>query len=101
VNVAEVAGAAERSRLCDSILRALPEWFGIENAIDDYVREVAKLPTLAIGDGAFLALKIHNEFSAEIYVMGVRRGCKGVASAEHSLLRPRTAYARTGSSSSR
>jgi ribosomal protein S18 acetylase RimI-like enzyme len=58
------------------ILRALPEWFGIEAAILQYEREINNLPTfLAKSDGqvlGFLSLKQHNSYSAEVYVMGVR-----------------------------
>jgi GNAT superfamily N-acetyltransferase len=53
------------------VLEALPDWFGLPDAVDDYVREVASLPVLAVGDVGFLALKIHSETAAEIYVMGV------------------------------
>jgi hypothetical protein len=36
-----------RSELCREILAALPDWFGIEEAVDVYVRDVAGLPTFA------------------------------------------------------
>lgn len=75
--VVAVVDPEARSRLCESILRSLPEWFGIESAVDEYVRAVADLPAFAIGEDAFLALKVHNEFSAEVYVMGVRRELHG------------------------
>jgi GNAT superfamily N-acetyltransferase len=59
-----------------SILRMLPDWFGIEAAILDYKCEIEHLPTfLAKANGqalGFLSLKQHNSFSAEIYVMAVR-----------------------------
>jgi ribosomal protein S18 acetylase RimI-like enzyme len=61
-----------RSELCREILRALPDWFGIEEAVDAYVRDVAGLPTFAAGRDGFLALKQHTDAAAEIYVMGVR-----------------------------
>jgi ribosomal protein S18 acetylase RimI-like enzyme len=54
------------------VLAALPDWFGIEEAVDAYVRDVAGLPTFAAGRAGFLALKQHTEAAAEIYVMGVR-----------------------------
>ncbi len=71
-NVVEIEDAGERSRLCDSILRELPDWFGIEHAIVEYVEETASLPTFAVDDDALLALKLHTPQAAEIYVMGVR-----------------------------
>ncbi len=62
---------------CEAVLRALPEWFGIEASIMAYVREVEHLPTfLASANGqviGFLSLKQHFPESAEIYVMGVRQ----------------------------
>ena len=61
-----------RSELCREILTALPDWFGIEEAVDAYVRDVAGLPTFAAGRDGFLALKQHTEAAGEIYVMGVR-----------------------------
>ena len=60
---------------CERILRALPEWFGIEASIQSYAATVPSLPTFlskvdrqTVG---FLSLKQHNPYSAEIYVMGV------------------------------
>jgi len=73
MTVVEVADPAERSRICEAVLRDLPDWFGIEDATAAYIRDVAELPTLAIGDDAFVALKTHNPRAAEVYVMGVRR----------------------------
>jgi ribosomal protein S18 acetylase RimI-like enzyme len=61
-----------RSELCREILTALPDWFGIEEAVDAYVRDVAGLPTFAAGRDGFLALKQHTASAGEIYVMGVR-----------------------------
>lgn len=54
------------------MLAALPGWFGIEEAVERYVREVAELPTFAVERDGFLALKQHTDAAAEIYVMGVR-----------------------------
>jgi ribosomal protein S18 acetylase RimI-like enzyme len=61
--------------LCEPILRLLPQWFGIESAIVHYVQEIDRLPTLLASSQkqvvGFLAIKQHNEFAAEIYVMAV------------------------------
>lgn len=65
----------EQSSDCEHILRALPDWFGIEAAIQDYAAAIPTLPTFrAKAEGqtvGFLSLKLHNPYSAEIYVMGV------------------------------
>jgi GNAT superfamily N-acetyltransferase len=71
--VMAVDDPAERSRICEAVLRSLPEWFGIEEATAAYIRDVAELPTFAAGDDALLSLKLHFPRAAEVYVMGVRR----------------------------
>ena len=83
VEVALVADAAARSHLCEEILRALPEWFGLEEPLREYVREVAGLLTFAAGGDGFLALELHTEAAAEIHVMGVRpeRHGRGIGTA--------------------
>jgi chloramphenicol 3-O-phosphotransferase/ribosomal protein S18 acetylase RimI-like enzyme len=64
------------SAACAPILRALPEWFGIEEATQQYIEAIESMPTLlAEIDGepvGFLTLKPHSPFAAEIYVMGVQ-----------------------------
>ena len=72
MTVLEVEEPSERSRICEVVLRTLPEWFGIEEATAAYIRDVAELPTFAIGDDAILSLKSHAPRAAEVYVMGVR-----------------------------
>jgi GNAT superfamily N-acetyltransferase len=64
-----------QSELCESILRALPDWFGIEAATRQYVVDTAVLPTfLATSNNqtiGFLTLKQHTPYAAEIHVMGI------------------------------
>ncbi len=61
---------------CEPILRSLPEWFGIEEAIVHYLQEIENLPTFIAEKNdeilGFLSLKMHTDFAAEIYVMGIR-----------------------------
>ncbi len=63
---------------CEPILRSLPEWFGIEEAIVQSVKDIDELPTwLALsGDevAGFVTVKKHTPYAAEILVMGVRPG---------------------------
>ena len=73
MTVLEVELPAERSRICERVLRDLPEWFGIEEATAAYIRDVAELPTFAADDDGLLSLKLHTSHAAEVYVMGVRR----------------------------
>jgi GNAT superfamily N-acetyltransferase len=61
--------------LCTPILRCLPDWFGIEDALTGYASEIDHLPTFLARNSekviGFLSLKLHNPYSAEVYVMGV------------------------------
>lgn len=65
----------DAAEACEQILRALPEWFGIEEAIVLYRKDIETMPTYVALDGdqivAFLTVNQHNEYSAEIQVMGV------------------------------
>ena len=72
-----------RSELCREILTALPGWFGLPEAVDRYIQEVAELPTFAVGSDGFLSLKLHTDAAAEIYVIGVRVEChrRGIGTA--------------------
>jgi ribosomal protein S18 acetylase RimI-like enzyme len=60
---------------CEAILRALPEWFGIEEALAGYARDLRALETWVADVGGavvgFLTVKQHTKGSAEIKVMAV------------------------------
>jgi len=64
-----------KSDITDAILRELPQWFGIEKSIADYVSGVREKPFYASFDGdkciGFISIKENNPYTAEIYVMGV------------------------------
>lgn len=66
---------SDQACVCEPILRALPDWFGMEAGIVQYVKDIDHLPTFIarLGDQVigFLTLKQHNPYAAEIYVMGV------------------------------
>ena len=66
-----------KAAVCRDILQALPEWFGLPHAIEDYARAVEALPMFGcVVDGAvvgFLALKSHTPVAAEAYVLGVKK----------------------------
>ena len=66
-----------QGNVADAILRALPEWFGIEQSVVDYVRAadeprtfVAEAEDEAVG---FLTLKPTSAAAAEVHVMAVLR----------------------------
>jgi len=85
--------------LAEGLLRALPDWFGIEQAIVDYARAADEGPTFVIeAKGAavgFLTLKPTSAHAIEIHVMAVlpgeQRGGVGRALVERA-----AAYGRAG-----
>ncbi len=66
---------SEKSAIAENILRKLPDWFGIESSLANYVREVADMYFLcAYSDHApvgFLAINEHFPCTCEIHVMGI------------------------------
>ena len=64
-----------KSEICESILRSLPLWFGLEPAIVNYIKDVKAMDTWIAYDGdvpiGFISIHKHFERSAEIHAMGV------------------------------
>lgn len=65
----------QKSIITSSILRSLPEWFGIEKAILEYTDRVqnsdfyaAYCENVPVG---FVSIKPNNKYTSEIYVMGI------------------------------
>ncbi len=92
-----------QANVCVPILRALPEWFGIDVAIEQYGRDIDELPTFVARPDSqiagFVTVKQHNKGAAELLVMGVlpqmhRRGigCYLLGRAEEWLQRAGTRY---------
>jgi len=75
IEVYEVNVPEERSALCERVLRALPDWFGIEEALHGYVSGAARQWLFAARldgrEAGFVALEEHTVCAAELYVMGV------------------------------
>jgi len=64
-----------QAAICEPILRSLPEWFGIESSIRDFVIKIDRLPTLVAWRDktpiGFLTVELTGEYAAEVLVMGV------------------------------
>jgi len=71
----ETEDAGEKSKIAESILRSLPAWFGIEEALQCYVSGVAETDffTVHVGERpvGFVSMLEHNEFTSEVYCMGI------------------------------
>lgn len=70
-----------KSAICQEVLDDLPAWFGIPEAKAAYVSATADLPMFGSFEGeepvAFLALKRHTPYAAEMYVLAVKQRLHG------------------------
>ena len=61
--------------ICENILRSLPDWFGIEESLVQYVKDANTMPTMFAKDDdvvvGFLTIKKHFPETAEIHCMGI------------------------------
>ena len=73
--VREVAETTEKTQIARLVLEGLPEWFGIPEAREAYIRESADGFFAAAYDGSrpvgFICLKETGKDTAEVHVMGV------------------------------
>jgi len=75
MDIKEITSPEERSNITKYILEALPDWFGIEEAIQTYVEEVASRVTWAIYSKGevigMVSIQETSKYAMEIHVMGV------------------------------
>lgn len=74
-SIKQVMDKDEKSCIADSILRKLPEWFGIEESIVEYVNGVKETEFYGAFDSdlpiGFISIKENNKFTSEVYVTGI------------------------------
>ncbi|MDR0915991.1 MAG: GNAT family N-acetyltransferase [Oscillospiraceae bacterium] len=74
--VREISDAERKAQICGDVLRDLPNWFGIEEATQDYIDKSRSAPFFAAYNGdspvGFIYLHVHNEHAVELYCMGVQ-----------------------------
>jgi len=75
ITVKEIKGEFIKSEITEKVLRQLPEWFGNEKSLLDYIKTVKDKKYYGAYDGdnavGFLCLKFHNQYTADIYVTGI------------------------------
>ena len=64
-----------KKNICRKVLCSLPDWFGIPEAIDEYVEKSSEMQFWALFDNknviGFIVVKRASDDTAEIYVMGI------------------------------
>ncbi|HOO59370.1 MAG TPA: GNAT family N-acetyltransferase [Candidatus Mcinerneyibacteriales bacterium] len=80
IRIAEVLLPETKEEICSRILSDLPEWFGIPEALERYIRDSREKYMAAVREGeeyvGFVSLHEHNRYSAEIFVMGILKRCQ-------------------------
>ena len=75
VQTIQIFDQKEKTRIARVVLEALPEWFAVEEAREDYIRKSADWAFFAAFEGeravGFLCVKQTGEATAELAVMGV------------------------------
>ena len=74
-----VSDAEKKRRIARLVLERLPEWFGIPEAREDYIREAADEIMVVSEEGGkpngFLCLKETGKDTLELAIMGVLKEC--------------------------
>lgn len=77
ITIKKVENADEKTRVTLEVMNALPEWFSPPEDIVNKSVIHRRYPFFAVYDGnkavGFAALKIHNEYTADIYNFGILR----------------------------
>ncbi|MFD3158735.1 GNAT family N-acetyltransferase (plasmid) [Haloimpatiens sp. FM7330] len=75
IRISKLLNNEEKSNVANCILRQLPEWFGIEESIIEYVNRVKSTDFYAVyyldNPVGFISIKSNNEYTSEVYVIGI------------------------------
>jgi ribosomal protein S18 acetylase RimI-like enzyme len=73
--IIEITNNNKKAEYTNLVLRKLPEWFGNEKSLQEYVDTVHKYPFWATFDNnnciGFFSVKIHYNRTGDIYVCGI------------------------------
>ena len=75
IEIKSIMDSNEKSKITNYILRELPEWFGIEESIVEYVEEVKQYDFYGAYNQeevmGFISIKYNNKYTAEVYLIGI------------------------------
>ncbi len=81
IHIKTVTNSKDREDICELVLRNLPKWFGIEEALKEYVNGVKDKTFLVAYVGeipvGFISIKEHNRYTSEVYVIGILKEFHG------------------------
>ena len=75
IDIRQIECPDEKTAITLAVMHSLPKWFNPPEDIDRKAVTHREMPFFAAFDGGkavgFLALKIHNEYTGDIYIIGV------------------------------
>ena len=75
MKIQEITQVEAKSQITEQILHSLSDWFELEDGIQNYITGVQDKPFFVVMQEdhpvGFLSLQDHNQYTSEIYVMGV------------------------------
>lgn len=75
MKIKEIFDETQKIEISTNILKSLPDWFGVAESTQAYIDKSSKLPFFSVFDKSkvlgFISIKENNQYSAEIYVMGI------------------------------
>ena len=73
--IKEIKDSIDKARITERILRSLPDWFGIESAIIEYIKESTELDMIGYVEDdeviGFLTPKATSPYAMSIHLMGI------------------------------
>lgn len=96
--IARINDCERKLAIAREVLEDLPEWFGIPESTEEYIRESCNMPFFAAMEGdrvlGFMAMKETSTYTCEVYVTGVKKRAHRCG-AGRAMFAAFEAYART------
>lgn len=77
VKVKKIDDIKEKENIASEILYSLPEWFGLEDSTENYIKDSKDMPYLAAYSDSklagFIVLNSTSPDTADIFVMGIKK----------------------------
>jgi GNAT superfamily N-acetyltransferase len=98
--IREVTSPKQKSAIAETVLRGLPDWFGIEESTVRYIREAAGLFLLCAFENGepvgFLTIQENFSCTCEIHVMGILKNRHRTGIGRELILKSTQRYRKLG-----
>ncbi|WP_152004724.1 GNAT family N-acetyltransferase [Desulfoluna spongiiphila] len=81
-NIQYKSGTPGLASQCETVLRSIPEWFGVEEALQAYLDDIQHMSTFSAWSEdaviGFITVNYHFPESAELHVLGIHKHFHGL-----------------------